>query len=173
MSIQAIDFIDPFNLTVLLYKERKLFDQGDADVRTIDIWARLKLREWNAAKSAVFKALGSLLQVNRGERPALAGVSIEKLMPHSACPWTTDPEFAQTSLRFHLPIVTNPKCQVMAGTFTGHLPVGQLTFVASDVLHCAVNHGDTPRYHLIIDVKKPEPEIPGPSEPAPEEIEHV
>ena len=162
MTISTIAFIDTFTLHALLYKNRGLFDKGTDATRTIDIWGKLKTPEWKAAKSVVVKCLESLRTYNSGERPQLAGVAIERLQPRSTTPWSLDLEYATGTHCFHLPIATNPACMVYSGFNSLHLAVGQLAFIGTDVLHCSANHGDTPRYHLVIDIKRPEPALDEP-----------
>ena len=60
--------------------------------------------------------------------------------------------------RFHLPIVTNEKCMFYTeynGVKTErHMPAdGKVYFLNSGIKHWAVNHGDTWRVHMLIDVK--------------------
>lgn len=172
MTFRAIAFLDTMALSVLLYRERSLFDKdGEGSLRNLEVWSRLKLKEWKVAKSVVARALDAI--GGGGPRPDLAGVSMQKLLPQGFVPWSRNVAWA--SLRFHLPIVTNPACQMFSGPYTAHLPVGQLTFVATDILHSEINLGDTPRWHLVIDVKKPEPDLPdaGPGDPGDEPEEEA
>lgn len=60
--------------------------------------------------------------------------------------------------RFHLPIVTNEKCRLFAeqngNTIEKHMPAdGRVYFLNTGVKHWAVNHGETWRIHILIDVK--------------------
>jgi len=54
--------------------------------------------------------------------------------------------------RFHLPIVTNPRAEVMLDGSAYHLAVGVIHFVHHGRVHSARNGGDEPRIHLVWDL---------------------
>lgn len=165
--ITPIAFVDTLALSVLLYREKKLFDAIEDDRREIEVWGKVQDKNWRPLKSAVARVLNHVQAARRAtERPALAGIYLEKLMPSATTPWVRDMENADLLERMHLPIVTNPLAIQHCGMVSAHLPVGQLTYTNIAAPCCAINLGDTPRYHLIVDIKKPEPEV---AEPVAEE----
>jgi hypothetical protein len=54
--------------------------------------------------------------------------------------------------RFHLPIVTNPYCELTLDERVYHLDEGIIYFVNHGCIHSAANHGDSPRVHLVWDM---------------------
>ncbi len=59
-------------------------------------------------------------------------------------------------------IVPSPSAWVYSGGECSVLPVGQLTFVNRRVLHSAVNFGNHPCIHLVVDVRKPDDRLDEP-----------
>lgn len=158
--IRPIAFIDTWAASLVLWKNRSLFE-GEGLV-SVAINSHLKLAEWKTVKSTVARCLNAASS-NLSERASLKAVAIEKLYPMAHSDWSRSTE--TDHFRLHLPMITNPLAEVFSGTFKGHLPVGQLTFVDDGALSSAVNGGEWPRYHLVIDVKKPEPDVELPAEP--------
>ena len=79
---------------------------------------------------------------------------IVELAPGSAVDWHRDEgAYARVHRRFHLPLVTNPGCFLFSGGEYAQLPVGALTWFDNHALHSAVNFGQYPRVHLIVDYR--------------------
>jgi hypothetical protein len=55
-----------------------------------------------------------------------------------------------------LPIVTNPLAIMYSGPEQMHIAQGLLTWVNNAVLCSAVNHGATPRIHLVLEMRTPD-----------------
>ena len=57
-------------------------------------------------------------------------------------------------LRIHIPVKTNPKAKFICGDKSVHMKAGDCWLVnTSEYYHSAINDGDEPRTHLVIDVK--------------------
>ncbi len=151
--IRSIGFVDPWVLQVLAYKHRKSIDSF------LDLTAEIESPEWASVKKAMTRCL--LLIEPAGPRPEVIGIGIHRLAAKEAKPWTSDSSGERGSIVFHLPIVTNPLVNIYSGPMGLHLQVGQLAFVATDVPNSAINMGDSPAFHLVIEVKRP---IPQPTE---------
>jgi hypothetical protein len=54
--------------------------------------------------------------------------------------------------RFHLPILTNSNCELILDGWVYHLNEGVIYFVNHGCIHSAVNHGGSPRVHLVWDM---------------------
>lgn len=148
--MKPITYIDTHALAVTLWKMKATFPEGLA----VQVLSPTDLghKDWTGVRLTVNKVVAALTTVQDG-KPAITGVSIEKLSPGAVRPW----ELAnQPDMTFRLPVITNPNCIDYYPPLGGHLPVGQLTFVP-DGLNAAVNTGDTARYHLIVNVERPKP----------------
>jgi hypothetical protein len=55
-------------------------------------------------------------------------------------------------VRFHLPIATNGRAELMLDGWSYHLDEGTIYFVNHGCVHAAVNRGDAPRVHLVWDM---------------------
>jgi hypothetical protein len=92
---------------------------------------------------------------NAGHPSLIKRANLVRLRANSVIPTHTDQgEFLNTTRRIHLPIITNPGCTFTVGEETRHLPVGQMWEINNTGLpHSVNNGGDTPRIHLIVDVR--------------------
>jgi hypothetical protein len=74
------------------------------------------------------------------------------LSPHEEhLPFVIDEERVGLRCRFHLPIITNPKCRMLADNQWYHFVVGNVYAFNNGCVHAAENNGDTDRYHLVWD----------------------
>lgn len=153
MTIRAMTFLDTWALSLVLWKNKSLFDAGEGPVRFVPLGSHLKLKEWQPLKAVIARGLNALTPPGK-ERPSLASVGIEKLLPKGHTEWEqiTDADFN----RFHLAIVTNPAASFYCGGAVVNMNIGILNYIDVGQLHSAVNLGDHPRYHLIVDVRKDE-----------------
>lgn len=84
-------------------------------------------------------------------RPSRA--RIIRLEPHSACAWHRDAPDGIYSVRLHVPIVTNPNAFFETENAQVHFPAdGNSYFISVDRMHRVVNHGEEPRFHLVMNV---------------------
>jgi hypothetical protein len=58
----------------------------------------------------------------------------------------------ESSRRFHIPIITNPKCSVVVADREVFMGSGECWEISNLRTHSAVNDGDTDRVHLIFDI---------------------
>ena len=157
--IQALSYLDTWALSLVLWKNKSLFEAGEGPVRFVALGSHLKLKEWQPLKAVVARGLNALTPVGK-ERPTLASIGIEKLLPKGHTEWVQDAEFAVDHNRFHLPIITNPGAFFYCGTAMVNMLPGILSYVDVGQWCSAVNNGDHPRYHLIVDIHKaPEVEV--------------
>lgn len=84
-------------------------------------------------------------------------VFLEMLLPGQALPWAlTDSAYMARHQRAHLAIRTNPRAMLYAGGDHYHAFPGQLTIVNERARHSAVNFGEWPRIHLVLDFRPKE-----------------
>jgi len=78
---------------------------------------------------------------------------IIRLTAGLASSWHRDcPEYRQF-VRLHVPIITNPGCFFETEEERAHMSAnGQSYLVKVNRMHRVVNHGDTDRFHLVMDV---------------------
>lgn len=180
MSFTPITYIDVWPLSAALFKERARFSEntkrqeqpGGAHKETQSILLRgpedadeenwfldIKqvdypiLKNWKSAKSVLERVRKAV-----NNRP-LGKVMIVQLRPAASVAWHVDNgPYYDAYHRLHLPLVTNPGAQMFSGLAALHIPVGHLIHIDNRVLHSAINVGQHPRIHMIIDVKKPEEE---------------
>jgi hypothetical protein len=128
--------LDPSVLAALWFE-----DVPHANTPILDGWPEA---------TALFAGLSTVLM-----RGAVGKVMLVELAPGGSLAWHKDEgAYAQAHMRFHLPLVTNPMAFLLAGGEQAHVPVGALTFFDTSVLHSAINLGETPRVHLIVDVRR-------------------
>ena len=154
--IRPISWIDTFALSVLVWRERKIFNTSPQQSGLIDILPLLDDPAWKVARQIFHRCLGEINKANNNAgggsgQVAIDAAVLERLMPHEQLPWIVN---SAPLMRFHLPIVTNPASIIYSGLDARNLLPGQFSYVDIGQLHSAVNHGDTPRYHLIIDIHR-------------------
>ena len=119
-------------------------------------YAALSRKEWIAARNALL-AIRRRVTLPNQDPPVMGKAMIVKLKPGGVIDWHTDEGgYAERHNRFHLPIVTNPGCNLYSANEVIHMPAGQLTFFDNHVKHSGVNMGASPRVHLIVDFRKPD-----------------
>lgn len=107
------------------------------------------LAEWKTAKALLSRTRAALAPFFGGKTPELGEAALVRLKAGGHLEWG----FADAGHSFHLPIVPSPGAWVYSGGEAAVLPVGQLTFVNRRVLHSAINLGEHPVIHLVIDAK--------------------
>lgn len=153
--ITTVNFIDVFAVTAALYRARNAFpksDDPDYPAQVLDLTDLLNEKEWAPVKNAVGRAVQAL---SEGEPPEVVRVLIEKLPAGRALPWEKAPEEATQIIRFHIPIITNPRCIMYSGTVAAHITPGTIAHVDISQFHSAINAGFHARFHLVIDLKRP------------------
>lgn len=82
-------------------------------------------------------------------------IFVELLLPGVALPWVkSDGWYAESYLRLHLPLRTNPAALLFVGAEAQHLLPGALNIVGRNALCSAINAGIAPRAHLVVDFRK-------------------
>lgn len=108
------------------------------------------LAEWPVAEAM----LEEVIRVVNGHTWGKA--MIVELAPGGAVAWHVDEgAYAEAHDRYHLPLVTNPFAYLYSGGEQIHASPGVLVKFDTRVLHSAANFGQSPRIHLIVDVRKP------------------
>jgi hypothetical protein len=112
--------------------------------------------DWQSAQQVMAAIAKSHIQ-RSGVEPLFGKAMIVSLKAGGWVDWHTDQgPYAQAHDRFHVCLVPSAGALTFCGGMALNLPVGQLTFLNNRVLHSAVNFGNNPRIHLIVDVRKPE-----------------
>lgn len=91
-------------------------------------------------------------------RPARA--MLVRLAPGGVIsPHTDTGIYAEATVRFHLPLVTNPGAWLEVDGEKYHLPAGALYAFDKHVPHRGGNDGDTARVHMILDIHPESPDV--------------
>jgi hypothetical protein len=70
---------------------------------------------------------------------------------HEERPIQAMPMGTKYKIRFHLPIYTNPSARICLDGEKFHFEEGVLYFFNQGCVHAAINDGEEPRYHLVLD----------------------
>lgn len=129
-------------------KDNWLDDLPVRETHALESWKNMQ-RLLERARRAIM-AEATARQYLTGD---LARAMISRLDPGSTIFWHTDNgPYHDRTVRFHLPLVTNPGCLMYSGPMVQHLDVGGLWFFNNKVRHCAANWGTAPRLHLIFEM---------------------
>lgn len=166
MNFLPIAFVDTFDLVASLPQRLGEF-KGDGGRRVLLLRGQRKGAKPEAddafVDAAVMRRWPELTNVL--ERIRLIGaqtggielgrIQMEMLFPGCALPWTKDVgAYAQRYERAHLALRVNPGCMLFAGAESlGPLP-GNLTVANRRVLNSAINVGESPRVHLVVDFRR-------------------
>jgi hypothetical protein len=87
-------------------------------------------------------------------RAPIHRVIFTRLAPHSAIPRHRDSgPFLESHRRIHIPIVTHPDIQFLAGDRWQHLTAGTMYELNNQRAHAVRNPTDLQRIHMIVDIK--------------------
>lgn len=132
--------------------ENWLEDLPVHDAADLHPWRSMQ-RLLHAAKSAIM-AEPVARQYLSGE---MARAMISRFDPGSTPLWRVDDgPYCERTIRFHLPLVTNPGCLMYAGPQMQHMTVGSLWFFDHQVRHCAANWGPHRSLHLVFEMYRRE-----------------
>jgi hypothetical protein len=114
------------------------------------------LAEWLSMRRLLDQASSAIMGHQLGAHflsGEMARTMVSRLDPGSTIFWHLDdgPYHGRT-MRFHLPLVTNPGCLMYSGPETLHLPAGSLFWFNNHVRHSAANWGPFMRLHLIFEM---------------------
>ncbi len=146
LNFTPLMFLDFWSLASSLRSKVGLFETGVFIARDGDRWAA-ELRDWTPLRNVLARVRKS----PAAQGHEMGGVRIERLNPGEASAWLPP---ASDVIEVQAAIVTNPSCYVFAGIAALHLQIGHLTAVNRALPCCAVNWGETPRYHLILEFRK-------------------
>ena len=158
-------FVDHFDLTASLPRQIGLFDHGMP--RILPVWIPRKGTEeadedmvWHPG-AAKWVQLKSFLTRLKREAERLTGpidlgrCYLEMLDPGMTLPWTTESgPYIERFTRTHLALRTNPAALMVSGSEAASLGPGWLTAVNPQVPCTAINLGQHPRVHLVVDFRK-------------------
>lgn len=85
---------------------------------------------------------------------AYGRIFVELLPTGHAVPWQqASGNYAETYMRMHLPLRTNPAAMLLVGCEAMHIQAGVLTIVGRLALCSAINAGIAARAHLVLDFR--------------------
>lgn len=166
MTITPAGFIDPYELAATLRQRAELFPRtgdirvlpirgpgrnGDPDDDAAFVWTRGR-EKWPALTAVL----------NQFERSASVSGEIEwgriyfeQLMSGAIIPWTKDDTaYASRFFRTHLALRSNPLTRVYCGVASMLMIVGDVNVLGQRLPTSAINLGETPRVHLVIDFRR-------------------
>jgi hypothetical protein len=115
-----------------------------------------ELQPWKSMQRLLAKARDIIMGEAAGQRNLsgeMARAMISRLDPGSSIFWHTDNgPYHDRTVRFHVPLVTNPGCLMYSGPQVQHMEVGSLWFFNNKVRHSAANWGIHYRLHLIFEM---------------------
>ena len=129
-------------------KENWLADLPVRETRELEPWKSMQRLLEKARRAIMAETVAR--QYLSG---AMARAMISRLDAGSTIFWHTDNgAYHDRTVRFHLPLVTNPGCLMYSGFQVQHMGVGELWFFDNKVRHSAANWGQTMRLHLIFEM---------------------
>ena len=139
-------------------KFRKEMEDGVLRLRDADADCPI-LREWKSAKALLQRFRAEAAKHFGGTRPELGRVWIEQLPGMHGTPWALEEDdYAQAHIRTRIALIQSPECWSMSGLDRAILAVGIVNEIDHRSLCSEINLSAYPRTHLIVDVKRPEPE---------------
>lgn len=161
----TVGFRDTWELAVSLHARMNMFRPLDSGEHILDVrwqdgpdaeapgWKRTgQWPKWPQLTNTVtwVERIGEALlgPMERGR------IFFWMLDPGARLPWVAeDSAYSRSSLRVHLPIRTNPAAMMYSGVETAHLLPGQVTRVNTLAPCSAINLGEWPVVHLVIDLR--------------------
>ncbi len=117
------------------------------------------LKEWKSARAVLTRIQAGAAPLLGGKPVKLGRVWIETLDGGRGTPWAQEEdEYAQSHIRTRTCMIPTHDAYSYSGNFRELLNVGVINFIEHRILHSEVNFSPYPRTHLIVDIKKPEPE---------------
>lgn len=151
--LQTADFTAFFQV-----KFRKEMDGGILRLRSDDADLPI-LKEWKSAKALLARYRAAAAVFFDGVQPSLGRVWIEQLPGMHGTPWTLEEDdYAQAHVRTRIALIQSPDAWTFSGLASAILAVGMVNEIDHRSLCSEINLSAYPRTHLIVDVKKPEPD---------------
>jgi hypothetical protein len=164
MAFQQIGFLETAQATArwaIKYHQQAVdgvlrlrWEDDDGEVADLPI-----LQEWRSAKGLLSRIRNGAAQVFQGAPASLGRAWIEVLPPLSGTPWGCDGgDYADAHLRTRVCLIPSPGAVSLAGGASAALPVGWLHAYDPRLLASEVNFGEHARVHLVVDVRRPDPQ---------------
>ena len=160
-------FLDAHELAASLRQHTGLFDHGTPRILTIREPRNNTTEDdedfiWRAALVKKWRELHHFLGRTRREAEKAFGpqdighIYLEMLDAGVRLPWADglSGSYAERYTRLHLALRTNPQAMMYSGAEVASPAPGWLTAVNFRVPHSAINLGDWPRVHLVVDFRK-------------------
>ena len=162
-NLTLVGFLDAFDLAGSLRQHTNLFKPAEGGEQILpirwddgEVWKRTKL--W--AKWVELRNVVSRIQRRGSEMIGpldLGRIFFEMVPAGVVLPWRAESgAYWENHLRLHMPLRTNPAAFLHFATEMHHLMLGTLHLVNVGAEHCAVNRGEWPRVHLVVDVRRKE-----------------
>lgn len=164
MSFQQVGFLETTQMTArwaLKYHKDavdgvlKLRDEDD----TGEIVDLPLLAEWRSAKALLSRVRAGAAPLLGGSATSLGRSWLEVLPPLSGTPWRAEAgEYAEAYIRARICLVPCPQAVSYAGGAQAVLSPGFVMAHDPRLLASEVNYGEHARVHLVVDVRRPDPE---------------
>ena len=129
------------------------------DVREDGIVDLPILEEWKSAKALLTRIRLGASEALSGKPVELGRAWIEQLPGGCGTLWSLDEdEYAQQHIRTRTCLIPAPDCYTYSGAERVVLGVGVVNVVEHRILNSETNFSAYPRVHLIVDVRRPEPD---------------
>jgi hypothetical protein len=158
VNIQPIAFVDTWAFSSALFlKYKDRFGGSHPSMSLLPLrsgeGALPILGEWKTAR-ALLARVRNAAAIWLGGAAELGSAAVVQVCAGGFIEWQVEPDLTYRTL--HLPVVPSPGAWVYSGGDGAVLPVGQLTWVNRAVPWSAINLGDHPVIHLVVDVKLPD-----------------
>ena len=117
------------------------------------------LQEWRSAKALLTRIRNAAAPFFANQAPRLGRAWVEVLGPLAGTAWTCEAgEYADSHLRTRICLIPSPGAVSLAGGASAALQVGWAHVYDPRLLASEVNFGEHARVHLVVDVRRPDPE---------------
>ena len=118
------------------------------------------LEGWKSAKAVLARIQAGAAPLLGGRHVTLGRVWIETLDGNSGTPWLQEEDaYAQAHIRTRTCMIPTHDAYTYSGNFRELLNVGVINFIEHRILCSDTNFSPYPRTHLIVDIKRPEPDV--------------
>lgn len=164
MSFQQAGFLETTQATARwALKYHKDAVEGVLKLRDEDDTGELVdlpiLAEWRSAKALLSRLRTGAAAVLGGRTPDLGRAWVEVLPPFAGTPWRLETgEYADAHVRTRTCLIPCPQAVSYAGGAQAVLSPGFVFAHDPRLLASEVNFGEHARVHLVVDVRRPDPE---------------
>jgi hypothetical protein len=156
--LRLLGHIPVWDLQASLHRrERRAELVGEDGVKTLVVrdgaWRHPGLTangtvKWPSLRNVISRANRMVDQVV--PQYEIARAEFEELEPRARIPWAD----GQPGIAVHIGVVTNPAALLYSGNQAFGVSEGQIVAMEMEAVTSAVNHGETPRIHLILMLRK-------------------